>query len=438
MMNWLRATALFTLLAISNSAYAAASPAETRMARYVATDRPYGEALLERLVNQNSGTLNNEGVRIVGQMMRAELEGLGFTVEWIDGTPFNRAGHIIATHVGNGRGKRVLMIGHLDTVFEADSPFQRYSAAGNIATGPGVGDDKGGLVVIIGILRAMRDAGTLANADIKVVLTGDEERMGSPVSLSRGDLVAAAQWADVALEYENLVRDATHDYGTIARRSSSNWQINIHSETGHSSGIFSDGVGYGAIYEMARILDSFRRELREPNLTYNVSLVAGGTPAQFDTTLERADGRGKTNIIPADAVARGDLRSLTVEQDARVRARMTEIVAAHLPGTSGEIVFDDGYPPMSPTAGNQALLDQLNLVNRDMRLAEMPALPPIRRGAADSGFAAPYVDTLGGLGPSADGSHAVGETLELDTIPLMALRSAVLITRLSRQPRLVR
>ena len=95
-------------------------------------------------MNQNSGTLNLEGVTAVGAMMRAELEPLGFEVRWVDMRETGRAGHIVATHRGNGRGKRILLIGHLDTVFEPDSPFQRFTRDGNRATGPGVGDDKGG------------------------------------------------------------------------------------------------------------------------------------------------------------------------------------------------------------------------------------------------------------------------------------------------------
>ena len=215
----------------------------------------------------------------VGAMMRAELEPLGFTVRWVDMAETGRAGHIVAEHRGNGRGKRLLLIGHLDTVFEPSSPFQRFIREGDRATGPGVGDDKGGLVVIVAALRAMQAAGTLRDADIRIVLTGDEERPGAPVAVARRDLIEAGRWADVALEFENLASENGRDYGTIARRSSTSWTLRTGGRTGHSSGIFGEGLGYGAIYEMARILDAFRRELPEPNLTYNVGVIGGGTPA---------------------------------------------------------------------------------------------------------------------------------------------------------------
>ncbi len=421
---------------------AQASLAERQMAAFVEADRAYGEALLERLVNQNSGTLNSAGVRAVGDMLRPEFETLGFEVRWIDGAGWGRAGHLVATHRGNGRregrGQRILMIGHLDTVFEPASPFQRFQREGNRATGPGTGDDKGGLIVILGALRAMRDAGTLARADIVVFLTGDEERIGSPLAAARAELIAAGQWADAALEYENLVRGADGDFGTTARRGSINWTLTTTGRTGHSSTVFSPAMGYGAIYEMARILDAFRRELPEENLTYNVGVMAGGTPAGLDEAEETATGTGKTNIVPAQAVARGDLRALTPEQEARVRAAMEAIVAQHLPGTGASIVFDEGYPPMAPGEGNRALLAQLNSVNRDLGLPEMAEFDPARRGAADSGFVAPFVPTLGGLGAAGGGAHAEGEWVDLDSIPRQALRSAVLISRLSRTRRAAR
>ena len=409
------------------------------MADFVASDAPRGEALLERLVNQNSGTLNLEGVRAAGDIVRPEFEALGFSVDWIDMAETGRAGHLVATHRGNGRGKRILLIGHLDTVFEPTNPFQTYRRDGNRAIGPGVGDDKGGVIVIIQALRAMQAAGTLRDADIMVVLTGDEERTGDPLPIARRDLIAAGEWADVALEYENLATSGEGatlaEYGTVARRSSGSWEIRATGQTGHSSGIFSEGQGYGAAYELARILDSFRRDLPEANLTYNIGIMAAGTPAGIDSAGETVTATGKTNIIASSAIARGDIRTLTVDQDERVRAAMRAIVAQHLPGTSAEISFDESYPPMAPTAGNRALLERLNAVNRDLGLPVMAEYDPARRGAADSSFVAALADTMGGLGAAGGMAHADGEWIDLGSLPRQALRSAALISRLSREPR---
>ncbi len=421
--------ALLLLLAPA-SALAQSSPAEQTMMRTVAAEHDRHIALLERLVNQNSGTLNLAGVRIVGDMVRAELEPLGFDVRWVDMAEAGRSGHLIATR--QGRGRNILLIGHLDTVFEVDNPFQRFERDGARATGPGIGDDKGGVVVIIAALRAMQAAGTLDDANVTVFLTGDEERIGSPVAVARHDLIEAGRAAAFALEFENLAVDGEADFGTIARRSSSNWTLTTTGRTGHSSGVFNDSLGYGAIYEMARILDVFRRELPEPNLTYNVGVIAGGTPAAIDAEGFSVTASGKTNIVASTAIARGDLRTLTREQDERIRARMQAIVEDHLPRTDAELVFaGNGYPPMAPSEGNRALLARLNAVNRDLGLPEMAEYDPARRGAADSGFVAQDVDTLGGLGIAGGNAHADGEWVDLDSLVRQSQRAAVLISRLS-------
>lgn len=422
--------AALMLFALPAAAQAQATPAERAMMQTVQGEHDRHIALLERLVNQNSGTLNLAGVQAVGDMVRSELEPLGFEVRWIDMAETGRAGHLVATHPGSGQN--VLLIGHLDTVFETGDPFQRFERDGARATGPGIGDDKGGIVVIIAALRAMQAAGTLDDANITIVLTGDEERVGAPASVARRDLVAAGKAAAFALEFENLAVEDGADFGTIARRSSNNWTLTTTGRTGHSSGVFNDTLGYGAIYEMARILDGFRRELPEPNLTYNVGVIAGGTPAAIDAEGFNVTASGKTNIVASTAIARGDLRTLTAEQDARIRAGMQTIVDAHLPRTDAELAFGEGgYPPMAPTEGNIALLERLNAVNRDLGLPEMAPYDPARRGAADSGFVAADVDTLGGLGVAGGNAHAQGEWVDLDSLVRQSQRAAVLISRLS-------
>ena len=432
-----RTLACGLLFALSVVPCLGASPSadEQRLRASIEADQPHAIALLERLVNQNSGTLNLPGVTAVGEMVCAELEPLGFDVQWIDMRATGRAGHLVATHKGNGRGKRVLLIGHLDTVFEPDSPFQRFGRNGDSATGPGIGDDKGGVTIIVSALRAMHAAGTLGDADIKVVLTGDEESAGTPLEAARADLVTAGKWADVALEYEGLIVDGGRDFATVARRGVADWTLSTTGSTGHSSGVFGDALGFGANYELTRILDAFRRELPEPNLTVNVGLMVGGTPATLDADGARGSAAGKTNIIAAQAFARGDLRALTPEQEARARTRMQAIVDRHLAKTGATLVFEESYPPMAPTAGNRALLALLNQVNADLGLPAMGEWDPARRGAADSSFVAADADVLAGLGAAGSGSHAEGETVDLASIPRQALRSAALIGRLARTPR---
>jgi glutamate carboxypeptidase len=422
-------------LSPAQPAFAALAPAEQKMAATVDAEQERSIALLERLVNRNSGTMNLAGVRAVADMVRPELEALGFTVTWRPMDAVKRAGHLIAVHKGRAGTKRLLLIGHLDTVFEADSPFQTFTRKGDMAEGPGVGDDKGGIIVMLGALRAMQAAGTLKDANIEIVLTGDEEKSGDPVDIARADLIAAGKRADAALDFEGLSVEDGKDMGSISRRSSNSWTLTATGKAGHSSRIFSSEAGEGAVFEMVRILARFRAELPEPNLTFNAGIVAGGQTAELDADMVRATTTGKSNIIPAVAVARGDFRTLSQEQTERVRTKMAAIVADHAPGTSATITFDEGYPPTAPTAGNRALLAKLNVINADLGLAEMPPLDPLKRGAGDISFVAADVDGLVGLGLASRGDHAPGETADLDSIRRQAKRAAILMSRLSREKR---
>lgn len=392
-------------------------------------------ALLAKLVGQNSGTFNHAGVKAVADMLAPEFEALGFEVEWKPMERAGRAGHLVAVHRGNGKGKRILLIGHLDTVFDADDPFTGFRREGDTAIGPGVGDDKGGAVVMLAALRAMQAAGALQEADIEVVLTGDEEDVGSPVSTARADLVAAGKRADVALDFENLSHKDGRDMGSIARRSANTWMLTTRGESGHSSGIFSASMGDGAIFELARIIAAFRNELPEPDLTFNVGLVGGGQSAEFDAGKSHVAAGGKDNIVPSIAVARGDFRTLDAEQTRRVAAKMRAIVARHLPRTEATLEIDENYPPMPPTAGNRVLLARLNDVNRGLGLPRMGELDPLGRGAGDIAFVAADTDGLVGMGISGAGAHAAGESADLASIPRQAARAAILMHRLANTPR---
>lgn len=425
--------AALVFVAAACPAAAKLTPVETKLISAVEKNESDALSLLEKLVNQNSGSLNLEGVTKVGTMMRTELEALGLQTRWVPMDKAGRAGHLIATNTGRKGGKHILLIGHLDTVFEPDAPAEVFTRKGDVASGQGVGDDKGGLAVIVLALKAMKAAGTLKATNLEIVLTGDEERVGSPVEIARADLVAAGKRADVALDFEGLAQEGGKDTGSIARRSSNSWQLRTSGKEGHSSGIFSAGAGDGAIYELTRIIAAFRTQLPEPNLTFNVGLVAGGATAALDRDGVRATATGKGNIIPSVALAFGDFRTLSDEQTARVRAKMLAIVAAHAPQTDASISFKEGYPPMAPTAGSRAYLAKLNDVNRDLGLDEMGELDPLKRGAGDIAFVAKYVDGLVGLGTAGKGSHAPGETIEVSSIMRQAKRAAILLTRLGSE-----
>ena len=412
------------------------SAAERTMIATVDAEQQRTLALLERAVNQNSGTRNLAGVKAVHEIFAPEFAALGFTVRWVPQDAVGRAGHLIASHKGKPGTKRLLLIGHLDTVFEPDSGFLKFERTDpDHARGPGVSDDKGGDLTMIAALRAMAKAGTLKGANIEVVLTGDEEEAGLPLELARADLVAAGRRADVALDFEGLASDGGRDMGSVARRSAGNWTVTVSARTGHSSGVFSEFAGDGAVYALARILTAFRTELPEPNLTFNAGLIAGGATAALGADEARAEATGKTNIIPAAAVARGDLRALSPDQIDRAEAKMRVIVARAYPGAKAELIFDNKYPPMAPTAGNRALLARLNAVNATMGLEPMGELDPLKRGAGDISFVAADVDSLVGLGPASEGDHTSGETVDIPSIWKQAKRAALLMSRLAAEKR---
>ena len=386
-------------------------------------------ALLERVVNINSGTQNFDGVRQVGAIFRAELDALGFKTQWIDGASWQRAGHLVASHPGPG--PKLLLIGHLDTVFERDSPFQKFERLdANTARGPGIIDMKGGNVIIIQALKALKAAGRLDRMNIHVVMTGDEEDAGRPLDRSREALVAAAKGAAAAIGFED--GDGNPAHAVIARRGTTGWRLTVEGVTGHSSQIFGADLGAGAIFETARILNAFRERLSgEPHLTFNPGMIAGGTAADADFALGRATSSGKTNVVAARAIVAGDLRGLTLDQFEKAKSMMQSIVAASLPRTKAQITFDAGYPPLAPSPGNEKLLVMYDRISRDLGLGPVEAVNPDRAGAADVSFVAGHVPMIiDALGLKGRDGHSPSETADLRVLPIQTKRAALLISRL--------
>lgn len=387
-------------------------------------------ALLERLVNQNSGTFNVVGVRAIATIMEAELRALGFTTSVIDNTKIGRGPHVFAERRGRGTGKPVHLIGHMDTVFEPSSPFQKWERKGRGAVGPGSADMKGGLVVMLSALRGLQKTGEIDSVPLTVFLTGDEEAPGE-VAISRREFIEAGKAARAALCFETGIRGVSQDFASTARRGFVGWELRSTGVAAHSGQMFSERVGYGAAFEMSRVLDEFRQKLKEPNMTYNVGLMLAGANPKADRS-GASTVTGKDNIVPAEALARGEVRALSPEQVARVKDKMYAIVAKSLPGTKSELKFEEGYPPMAPTAGNKRLLKLLSEASVKAGLGEVGELDPMQRGAGDVSFIAPYVDALSGLGTIGSGSHAPGEAVDVESIPRQAKRAALLIRLLGK------
>ncbi len=407
------------------------SATEEKIQGYVDAHNGEAVALLERVANINSGTLNLDGVQEVGQVFRSELDALGFETRWVS-TPeeVGRAGHLFAERKGS-RGKRLLLIGHLDTVFEQDSPFQSTRRVGERLKGPGVADMKGGDVVMLYALKALHQVGALEDTTITVALIGDEEKPGRPIRVVRRDLIESAKKSDIGLGFEGGVGRKN---ATVARRGASTWTLEVSGKRGHSSRIFSPAFGDGAIFEAARILNAFREELGgEQYLTFSPGVIVGGTAVEFDPEAEKGTAFGKSNVIAQTVTAQGGLRFISDKQKEKAQSRMREIVSQSLSGTSAKIHFgEDDYPAMSPSKGNYDLLQAFGLASRDLGLGAITPIDPGSRGAADISFVAPIIDSLAGLGPVGAGSHSVNEDLDLSTIPIATQRAAVFIYRLTR------
>ena len=427
--------AAIVLLLVSHAAMSAGLSAdEQRMMDWVDANTEQAIDLLEETVNISSGTMNHQGIRALGAVMDRELETLGFKTEWIEmPEEMQRAGHLFGRRYSDGK-KRVLLIGHLDTVFEADDGFQSYSRDGDTAFGPGVEDMKAGNVVILYALKALQEIGALNDLSVTVAYIGDEENAGSPISLSKHDLIEAGKWADVSLGFEGGISDDGQDWATISRRSTSNWYLEVSGKQAHSSRIFSESTGHGAIFEAARILSEFDQKVRgEEYLTFNAGTIQGGTDVAYDFENNRGTTFGKTNVVPNKVVVHGDIRTISQAQLDRTRAAMREIVANHLPLTDARIEFEDRYPPMEPTEGNRRLHSIFSGANEDLGRGPMPILDPSRRGAADISFVAPYSDSLAGLGAVGDGGHTPNESLDLTSMPVAIKRTALLLYRLARE-----
>ncbi len=425
---------LFSLLVPLAGVTAQLSDIERQIAEYAEEHLPEALELLETTVNINSGTLNPEGVKAVSDVLEPELDMLGFDARWLPlPETINRAGHLVAEREGN-RGRSVLLIGHLDTVFEPDSPFQRFTREGDVARGPGVSDMKGGNVVLLFALKALAEVGALEDTTIRVIFTGEEERPGLPLSVAKEALIDFGRESDIALGFEGGSADDQSNIGVVARRGAANWSLEVTGTPSHSSQIFRDTVGAGAVYEASRILNAFYSQIRgEEYLTFNVGVILGGTDVDYDPSTSTGTAGGKTNVVAQRLILEGDLRTISTDQLESAQERMSAIVEDNLPETSAALTFSPGYPAMTPTEDNYALLGDYSAISEALGYRPVRPEDPSERGAADVSFVAPNVGAaIDGLGPQGEDGHTVEETLDLTSIVPAIQRAAILIYRLTR------
>ena len=376
---------VFVALSISLSNAQKLSADERKIVDYVDAHMSEAVSTLENVVNIESPSEDIAGVKQVGSIFKRELESLGLT---------------------------------------AGEKFRRE---GNKAFGTGSSDMKAGDVVLLYALKALHATGALKDTRITVMLTGDEESAGHPIEISRRDMLSAARDSDLALSFEGTVGNTA----TVGRRGSSNWTFEVQARTGHSAGIFGENMGSGAIFEAARVINQFYDTLHnEKYLTFNPSVIVGGTEASLDGPSGMATG--KTNVVAGKAIVRGDLRFMSEAQKEAARTKMREIVARALPRAASKITFEDGYPAMTPSEGNYALLKEMDQASQDLGFGKIEALDPGARGAGDIAFVSDLIPGLDGIGASGGGAHAPGEYVDLETLPKVTKKAALLIYRLTR------
>jgi glutamate carboxypeptidase len=424
------AAATLMLLGATLAAQTTLTRQEQRIRAAISAARDDQIAYLQRVVDIPSATLDTAGVRRVADVFRASFDSLGFTTTWVPmPAEMRRAGHLVVEHRGKPGAVRILLIGHFDTVVEPDGP--NFVRQDSMARAVGGGDMKGGDVIILYALKALQAAGALKDLNVTVVFSGDEEDPGEPLSVARQTLIDAGHRNDVALAFEG----GSRSIATVARRGASGWRLTATGRQAHSAGIFGRGVGFGAIYELARILDGFRSGLAgERYLTFNAATVVGGTDVTYDTVANSGTAASKTNIVPHLAIAAGDLRFMTPEQLQRARERMRAIVAQHLPGTDAQITFIDEYPAMPLTEGNTHLLAFYDSASQALGYGPVAPMDPGMRGAGDLSFVAPFMDGLEGLGALGTGAHSPAERVNLNALPMQTERAALMLARLGVRP----
>jgi len=426
-----------TLLMVSALFYthvSAGEKTESKIVTAVEMSMPKALSTLEKSININSGTMNFAGVKQVGDLYAAELREIGFETQWVEGTNFGRAGHLVASY--GTKGPKILMIGHLDTVFAQTDDFQTYEPLdGSKVKGPGITDMKGGDVIIISAVRALKSAGVLSDVQIKIVMTGDEESSGRPLSKSKAALIDAARWADFALGFED--GDGNIKTAVTSRRGSVGWTLVVTGQASHSSQIFTKDVGYGAIFEAARILNTYREELSTiTNLTFNPGRIVGGTRIAHTDIANTSTAFGKSNVVAQTLKVTGGIRAISPKQLADAKAMMQKITKDNLHRTSAVLTFSKGYPPMSPSAGNTKLLAMYSDISVSLGYGTVQAVDPRKAGAADISFTAKYIDAgLDGLGLMGMGGHTKDETADMTSFKKNTEKAAILIYRLSLDDR---
>lgn len=360
-------------------------------------------ALLTRLVELESPTDHKSSVDQLSAFLAEQLRGLGATVEVLAQTKF---GDHIRARWGDGDGGALLLC-HMDTVWRVGTLAERpVRIEGGRLYGPGAEDMKGGIVIALWALRALRELGLFPERPVTMLLNSDEE-IGSETSRPIIEAEACKHRVVFVLEPPEPPNGS---YKT-QRKGVGRYHVAVTGRAAHSGADHEKGIN--AVEELARqILTIQGFTDYETGTTFNVGVVGGGT---------------RSNVVPAEAWADVDVRVVTAEETSRAETRMRSL-KAHLAGAVMTVTGGVNRPPMVRTPEIAALFSKAESLARDMGI---PLSESATGGASDGNLTAALgVPTLDGMGVVGDGGHALHEYAAIDSMPERAAILAAMLRSL--------
>ena len=346
--------------------------------------------LLKKYVNQPSGSRDPEDVKAVAQMIAADFESLGFTVETIPGRQY---GPVLKAVLGSGE-KQLMLMGHMDTVFPHDVSVPYTDLGDGTALGSGSIDMKGGLVVMLHAVREALPRLDLAKVRLCAVLNPDEE-MGSPES--HETILAAAKESLAALSFE----PCSNDYRlTCARKGVTSVRVACEGIPGHSGAQYkSCASAIQALCAHVTALYALRDDARD--ISFNAGLISGGTAE---------------NVVAPEAVANCEFRYFDMRYKAELMDKIREICAVErVPGVKTTVTFGASHPSVDLNEKSQKLLDLALKVSEEQGQKRYHEKTGGAGDIAIAGLAG--IPVLDGLGLAGEKMHTTEERVFLDSIP---------------------
>jgi glutamate carboxypeptidase len=350
--------------------------------------------LLEELVCIQSGSFNKEGIDRVGKRIALEMETMGFSCEFQEEEKYGN--HLIVRSPGNSPDndqKQILITGHMDTVFPADTAFNYYKEQKDLCFGPGVADMKGGLVVGIFALKALCHANLIDKNPITFIFNSDEE-IGSPSSRELIQREAKKSVMAYVLEAGGLSGQIV-----TGRKGNMSLGLEVEGEAGHAA--FAGKNKASAILELAHKTIAIEG-LNEPEkgISANVGTIEGGLGP---------------NTIAQHAGALIDFRFVNAGEDEILKTKIEEIVLSPtIPGTRSRVTIKSSRPSMPQTEANKSLFKKIKALARELKIDVKPEL---RQGVSDANLIARSgIPVIDGLGPIGAKDHSEDEYIQKSSL----------------------